>query len=664
MKQTGMMLDIARTSFSKFDIQGYIDFVKGNGGHYLQLHFSDSSRYAIESKVLGNPPKQDLNDYILSLEEVKELSEYAKGKGIELIPELELPAHSNKLLDLLFNHNWDYWNSVKTHEGGYQLHLGSPETYKLTKELITELVGAFTNTKTIHLGGDEFEYGSENTPLNVCNYFNNLSLWIQETYNCRTRVWNDFITKDILSKGLLNNRIDVVYWSQSGEATKGSDVETERLRTRATAQEIVDYGNNIWNSQAWFCYSVPNDKRDFTSWNSVYAGRDLIERWDLSVTGYQNTFTRLKNTDKVLGSMFCVWAENLVHENYSGSLKRKLKYYLEYHVKAMFDIVNSYNTENIITANDLINAPYKFYIVADSPESDIRTEVIGKFELIDLNSSNTTSVQLIPFNQNSEVEFTVKDSSINSIDDLDNKISLKSGLAIRYDNRIKRLKYNEFYKENTNMPLIRFEKIVHALPTGSEIKPNTVYYLREGQGFSTFVSDATGGMIHKLNLPEGSGGDVVISSSTKLYRIPDKYFPDYQNTADVVTEKYGILNDSKLSVLIQCTKGTTADGLSQGQHKILTFISLANNTIPDDWELLKNSDISQQNPVTAKRSWIEYITDYNYQPNVILKNGAMMYKNESLEPKVVYRLIQDNTDYILDKPSLGGAVIHAKRSIG
>lgn len=664
MKQTGMMLDIARTSFSKFDILGYIDFVKENGGHYLQLHFSDSSRYAIESKVLGNQPKQDFNDYILSLEEVKELSEYAKEKGIELIPELELPSHCNKMLDLLFNHNWDYWNGVRTHEGGYQLHLGSPETYKLTKELITELMGAFTNTKTIHLGGDEFEYGSENTPLNVCNFFNNLSLWILETYHCRTRVWNDFITKDILSKEMLNTRIDVVYWSITGEATKGSDVEKERLRTRATLQEIVDYGNHAWNSQAWFCYSVPNDTRDFTSWNSVYAGRDLIERWDLSVTGYQNTFTRLKNTDKVLGSMFCVWTENLVHEYYSGSLKRKLKYYLEYHVKAMFNIVNSYNTENIITANDLLQAPYKFYIVQDSPNTTVRTEVIGKFEFIDLDSSNT-SVQLVPFNTEHEIEFTIKPSSIQTAKDLDNNISLKSGLVIKLGtSKIKFVSYDEFYKENTNMPLIRFEKIVHSLPTGSEIKPNTVYYLREGQGFSTFVSDATGGIIHKLNIPEGSGGEVVVSASTKLYRIPDKYFPDYQNTADVVTEKYGILNDSKLSVLIQCVKGTTADGLSQGQHKILTFISLANNTIPDDWELLKNSEVSQQNPATSKRSWIEYITDYNYQPNVVLENGAMMYKNEALEPKVVYRLIQDNVDYILDKPSLGGAVIHAKRNIG
>ena len=568
MKQTGLMLDIARTSFGKADIIGYIDFVKENGGHYLQLHFSDSSRYAIESKVLGNPPKQDFNDYILSLEEVKELSEYAKEKGIELIPELELPAHSNKLLDLLFNHNWDYWNSVRTHEGGYQLHLGSPETYQLTKELITELMGAFTNTKTIHLGGDEFEYGSENNKVSVCNFFNNISLWILETYKCRTRVWNDFITKEIVELGLLNTRIDVVYWSQTGEATKGSDVEKERLRTRATAQEIVDYGNNIWNSQAWFCYSVPNDTRDFTSWNSVYAGRDLIERWDLSVTGYQNTFTRLKNTDKILGSMFCVWTENLIKSYDSPLAGINLLSYLEYHAKAMFNIANSYNTENIITANDLLEAPYKLYLFKmNHNQNPMTTEVAGNFELSYMIYEDT-ELKLIPLNEN-PITFTMGGDKVE-----DGLIKVQgSNFKVRYDSsKIRFIEYDEFYKENTNMPLIRFEKIVHSLPTGSEIKPNTVYYLREGQGFSTFVSDATGSIIHKLNIP--------------------------------------------------------------------------------------------QNPATTNRSWIEYITDYNYQANVILENGAMMYKNEALEPKVVYRLIQDNVDYILDKPSLGGAVIHAKRSIG
>lgn len=567
MKQTGMMLDIARTSFNKTDIISYIDFVKENGGHYLQLHFSDSSRYAIESKVLGSHPKQDLNDYILSLEEVKEISEYAKEKGIELIPELELPSHCNKMLDLLFNHNWDYWNGVRTHEGGYQLHLGSPETYKLTKELITELMGAFTNTKTIHLGGDEFEYGSENTPLNVCNFFNNLSLWILETYHCRTRVWNDFITKDILSKEMLNTRIDVVYWSITGEATKGSDVEKERLKTRATLQEIVDYGNHAWNSQAWFCYSVPNDTKDFTSWNSVYAGRDLIERWDLSVSGYQNTFTRLKNTDKILGSMFCVWTENLIKSYDSPLAGINLLNYLKYHVKAMFNIVNSYNTENIITANDLLEAPYKFYLFKINPnQNPMTTEVAGNFELSYM-IYDDIELKLIPLNEN-PITFTMGGDKVE-----DGLIKVQYiNFKVTYDpSKIRFIEYDEFYKENTNMPLIRFEKIVHSLPTGSEIKPNTVYYLREGQGFSTFVSDATGGIIHKLNMP--------------------------------------------------------------------------------------------QNPTTAKRSWIEYITDYNYQPNVQLEGGAMQYKNESLEPSIVYRLIKNNVDYILDRPSLEGATIYAKRGM-
>ena len=71
----------------------------------------------------------------------------------------------------------------------------------------------------------------------------------------------------------------------------------------------------------------------------------------------------------------------------------------------------------------------------------------------------------------------------------------------------------------------------------------------------------------------------------------------------------------------------------------------------------------QPTPETRTRSWIEYITDYNYQSNVQLEGGAMQYKNESLEPSIVYRLIKNNVDYILDRPSLEGATIYAKRGL-
>ena len=567
------MLDIARTSFDLHEIKSVIKQVAKLGGKYVQLHFCDSNHYAIESKVLGNPAKSEgrlENKSVLQLDKIQDLSEYAKSLGIELIPELELPAHSNKLLDLLFNHNWDYWNSVRTHEGGYQLHLGSPETYKLVKELIAELMGAFTNTRTIHLGGDEFEFGTENTPVNVCNFFNNLSLWILETYNCRTKVWNDFITKDILQKGLLNTRIDVVYWSQSGEATKGSEVEAERLRTRATAQEISDYGNNLWNSQAWFCYSVPNDRRDFTNWNSVYAGRDQIERWDLSVFGHQNTFTRLKDTSKVLGSMICIWTEHL---DLSGdhNLRSRINEYSSYHTKAIFDITNQYNIENVITANDLLNAKYKFYIFDIPTGQKKQTEVIGNFQIIPLTTPALAELKLIPFNED-PVTFTVGNQD--SITESGNEYLKINGAALKITwdpTKIKYIRNEEFYNEATEMPLIRFEKLIHSLPSREELKPNTVYYIRAGAGFDTYVQDATGSIAHKLNLPTGAN-----------------------------------------------------------------------------------------EPQTNEKSWIDYITQYQFK-NYNEQQNYYLYENQELNPSQVYRIIKDGYDTICSDPT--GNNILAKRKI-
>lgn len=549
MKSSGLMLDIARTSFDYYNIRFIIGQVAELGGKYVQLHFCDSNHYAIESKVLGNPANPDgrnENKSVLSLNEIKQLSEYAKSLGIELIPELELPAHSNKLLDLLFNHNWDYWNSVRTHEGGYQLHLGSPETYRLVKELITELMSAFTNARTIHLGGDEFEFGTENTPVNVCNFFNNLSLWISETYNCRTKVWNDFITKDILQKGLLNTRIDVVYWSQSGEATKGSEVETERLKTRATAQEIADYGNNLWNSTAWFCYSVPNDNRDFTSWNQVYAGRDQIERWDLSVFGHQNTFTRLKDTSKVLGSMMCVWTEHIDLSGYH-TLKPWLREYAEYHMKAIFDITNQYNIENVISANDLLNAKYKFYIFDLVRSSITQTEVIGKFQINAKYHNMGYQLKLVPFNED-PVTFTVENEG--EITEQGNGYLKINGTKILWDpTKIKYIKNEEFYNEAEEMPLIRFEKLIHSLPSREELKPNTVYYVRAGAGFDTYVSDATGSIAHRLNLPnvspqtnEKSWIDYITQYQFKNYNEQQRFYL-YENQELTPTQVYRIIKD-------------------------------------------------------------------------------------------------------------------------
>ena len=549
MKKTGLLLDCARRFYSLDELKQVVQKVADLGGHYVQLHFCDAENYCIESNVLGNKPSAT----VLSFADIRALSDFANNLNIELIPELELPAHCNKMLDLLFKHNWDLWNGARTHEGGYQLHLGSPETYQLVKDLLNELLSCFTHAKTIHLGGDEFEYGTENTKTNVCNFFNNLSLWLIEK-DIRTKVWNDFIIKDIITGGLLNKRIQIVYWSQTGEATPKSEVEAQRLRERATMTELVDNGFTCWNSTAWFAYAVPN-VNEWNSHNGDYAARDIYRRWDLSIAGYQNTFTR-SNVGNVLGSMFCIWSEHAVRATMTQILT-----FRAYHIKALFDITNSYNSATLITASQLLDKSYDAYLIPSMAGTTGSFELMGNSVLNILDDAECT-INLVPWEE-------VKRFSIRT----DGSVPSITGNTLQYKNVM--FNHAELYVPLTEMQerdkmIIRFEKIVSKLPTALE--PNTIYFVRVGTGFDLYVTDMTGKIANSLNLPS-----------------------------------------------VQ--------------------------------------------PTTRTRSWIEYITDYNYQPNVQLEGGAMQYKNESLEPSIVYRLIKNNVDYILDRPSLEGATIYANRGM-
>lgn len=51
------------------------------------------------------------------------------------------------------------------------------------------------------------------------------------------------------------------------------------------------------------------------------------------------------------------------------------------------------------------------------------------------------------------------------------------------------------------MPVMRFEKVVGALP--STLTPNTLYAVRTGAGFDLYASDATGSIAHSLNAGGG-----------------------------------------------------------------------------------------------------------------------------------------------------------------
>ena len=56
------------------------------------------------------------------------------------------------------------------------------------------------------------------------------------------------------------------------------------------------------------------------------------------------------------------------------------------------------------------------------------------------------------------------------------------------------------------MSVVRFAKVVSSLP--STLVPDTVYFVRTGEGFDLRVTDGTGAIAHELNATGGGGGDL------------------------------------------------------------------------------------------------------------------------------------------------------------
>jgi len=202
------MLDIARNIVSLKEIKKIIDEMFHNRINYLHLHFSDDENYAIESKI---HPELNTKAY-LTQAEIKELIDYAQKRGIEIIPEFDMPGHLNHLLEVKSNLRCNP-------KSGNSLCFAKNHDYLY--ELIDEICDLFPG-EYYHLGGDELgiknqcncsecqKLISENhlkSPKELAaNFINELACYIQNKGK-KVIVWND-----ALRYGKINEDIIIQKW--------------------------------------------------------------------------------------------------------------------------------------------------------------------------------------------------------------------------------------------------------------------------------------------------------------------------------------------------------------------------------------------------------------------------------------------------------------------
>ncbi len=162
----GAMLDVARHFFSVEDVKRYIDLIAAYKMNALHLHLSDDQGWRIEIKSWpklatygGSTNVGGGNGGYYTQEQYSDLVKYAQSRYITIVPEIDMPGHTNAALASYPELNCNEKDpNPKLYEGievGFSTLCTSKEiTYKFVDDVVRELA-ALTPGPYIHVGGDE-----------------------------------------------------------------------------------------------------------------------------------------------------------------------------------------------------------------------------------------------------------------------------------------------------------------------------------------------------------------------------------------------------------------------------------------------------------------------------------------------------------------------------
>ena len=166
----GMMLDVARHFLPLHDVKRFIDLAALYKLNRLHLHLSDDQGWRVE--IPGWP---NLTEYggstevgggvggYYSTDEYTELVEYAQDRFITVVPEIDIPGHTNAALASYADLNCDGIARdlyIGTNVGFSALCVDKDITYEFLDDVIRE-ISSRTPGPYFHVGGDEVEELSE-----------------------------------------------------------------------------------------------------------------------------------------------------------------------------------------------------------------------------------------------------------------------------------------------------------------------------------------------------------------------------------------------------------------------------------------------------------------------------------------------------------------------
>jgi hexosaminidase len=160
----GAMLDVSRHFFSVEDVKRYIDLLAFYKINRFHMHLSDDQGWRIEIKSWPNLTTHGGSTQVgggeggfYTQEEYSEIVNYADKRYIIVVPEIDMPGHTNAALSSYPVLNADsiappLYTGIEVGFSALAVH--KEITYTFINDVIREL-SALTTGPYIHIGGDE-----------------------------------------------------------------------------------------------------------------------------------------------------------------------------------------------------------------------------------------------------------------------------------------------------------------------------------------------------------------------------------------------------------------------------------------------------------------------------------------------------------------------------
>jgi hexosaminidase len=162
----GAMLDVARNFLRPHEVKRYIDLMALHKLNRLHLHLSDDQGWRIEIKSWPNLALRGGSTRVgggtggfYTQEEYADIVRYAQQRFIIVVPEVDVPGHTNAALASYAALNCD--NRARPLYTGIDvgfsaLCVGREITYRFLDDVVRE-IAALTPGPYFHIGGDEVE---------------------------------------------------------------------------------------------------------------------------------------------------------------------------------------------------------------------------------------------------------------------------------------------------------------------------------------------------------------------------------------------------------------------------------------------------------------------------------------------------------------------------